>query len=476
MLAWAKGKGYNRCMSGEIPTKNPDFSEPAEKLDSRWYDRLRDAVSLNDIIKCLDGEKEHRDKEKESFLEGDKENPDLDYPGIDLGKIEQEESLLLELKKEIIATEGNEAILLAYRWKINERLAQLRMVRATKEGDMRRFKRYSEFIYGKPSVEFMALSVEEIKKQVAKTTDLNNDELRALSQELIELLPDIEATEFPEKPSEETVATVYEIVSKEFEELGYEIPTGKDDFSDEEVRDLFRIALDEIGASYWDLEIDPNRGTVYVSQEEEKVYIPKDRSIDLLKFKKLVMHEVRRHVERRVKGEKSRLSLLGLGLDRVEKAEEGVTKVTEHGIENKFKTYATPELHLAAGLAVGVDGKERNFREVFEILEKHFILKAIRAGKDMESAKKDGANKAWNHCVRVFRGTDCKTAGVAFTKDMVYREGAIAIWGLVSEDTNEVYKFTFGKYDPTNNRHLWVLSQLGITDDMLEKLETPTSS
>jgi hypothetical protein len=73
--------------------------------------------------------------------------------------------------------------------------------------------------------------------------------------------------------------------------------------------------------------------------------------------------------------------------------------------------------------------------------------------------------------VRTFRGSDCKTAGACFTKDIIYREGNMGVWDLVKTNPEEMKQFNIGKYDPTNKRHMWVLAKLGITDSDLASLK-----
>ena len=69
------------------------------------------------------------------------------------------------------------------------------------------------------------------------------------------------------------------------------------------------------------------------------------------------------------------------------------------------------------------------------------------------------------------RSTDCKTPGTVFTKDIVYREGNIGVWELIRTSPNEMKRFNVGKFDPTNPRHLWILTELGITENDLKGLE-----
>lgn len=449
-----------------------------ESLDSKWYRDFETISSQNDITECLDGDLEYRSEERRLFELGEKINPELDYPNIDSEILEKEERELMRLKEAIINDEQNEVIKQAYRWRINEKIAEIRMLKATATGDMKRFKRYSEFVYGRPSVDIFYLSIKEIKEQLEKTEKSENPVVSQATQELLNLLPVPENDiVMPERPTQELVNLVHEIFEEEWRELGTsEIPT--EALTSEVVVQVFEKALEAIGANNWQVVIDKDRTRVNVSQEQLLIKVPKDREreIDHLKLKTLVMHEIKRHVERRISGENSKLSLLGLGLDRYIKGEEGVAKVTEHGIEGEFKSFATPEMYLAIGLALGLDGKERDFREVYEILEKHFFLKEVRkkASIPTEDAIKIARKKAWNHCVRAFRGTDCKTRGTVYTKDIVYRDGTIGVWHLLSQDIREAYKFSIGKYDPTNERHLWILSQLDITDDALEEMERPT--
>ena len=159
-----------------------------------------------------------------------------------------------------------------------------------------------------------------------------------------------------------------------------------------------------------------------------------------------------------------------MGLDRYEKGEEGVATMREQVLDEKIEDFAGLEGHLAIGLATGVDGKPRDFRAVYEIMEKYFYFKALSSGKEPEQALKSAQTIAWNRAVRTFRGTDCQTKGICFTKDIVYREGNIGVWEVVKENPKEMVRFSIGKYDPANERHIWILDQLGISEEDLKEL------
>jgi len=158
---------------------------------------------------------------------------------------------------------------------------------------------------------------------------------------------------------------------------------------------------------------------ISVNQEQKTVKFPESRTLMIRKLKALIVHEIGTHVVRRIKGERSRLMLLGLGLDRYEQGGEGVATLRKQVIEGKVSDFTDLEGHLAINLAAGLDGKPRNFREVFGIMEKYFTFEAMRSGKSPAEAKQETQTKAWNHCIRTFRETDCATAGICFTKDII---------------------------------------------------------
>ena len=61
---------------------------------------------------------------------------------------------------------------------------------------------------------------------------------------------------------------------------------------------------------------------------------------------------------------------------------------------------------------------------------------------------------------------------MCFTKDMISREGNIDIWYLLGQSPDEIHRFTVGRFDPSNPRHLVVLDQLFITDQDLSEVDS----
>ncbi len=243
------------------------------------------------------------------------------------------------------------------------------------------------------------------------------------------------------------------------------------EFSAEEIKSLFEVVLRELSAEGWMVVINPNKNGISVNQEKKSVEVPEKRKLSFRALKGLIAHEIGTHAARRIRGERTRLKMLGLGLDRYEGGEEGVATLREQVLEGEVKDFSGFDGHFAIGLATGVDGQPRDFRQTFEVLKKYYQLQSMLRGVVKEEAEKKAADSAWSRCVRTFRGTNSQTPGTCFTKDIVYREGNIAVWESVAKNAPEMSRWDVGKYDPSNPRHIWVLDQLNITDEELKTLE-----
>ncbi len=450
-------------------------------LDSEWYERFSEHGRF-EAYEYFDGDKDYRNAHREVFFRGEIENPTLDYPKLDIAKLQERESELLRLKRDLLMKETNKIVREAYRPKLNEKIAELRMLQAASIGDMRRFRRYSEFIYGKPSNNVFAYTVNELKKQANNVIEeasnksyeemgIDYQELSSTAEELIRILPDMPEVTIAELPDDKTIQTAKETTLNEFGNI-ITLPEADTTYKPEDLLNVFSEAIEEMELQGWTvIEDDSSATAIRASQESKEVKVPRsDRSFDSLKVQQLIVHELGTHAKRRDRGERSRLMLLGLGLDRYEGGEEGVATMREQTIVGKVDEFAGFVGHLSIGLAYGLDGSPRDFRQVFEITKLYYKMKGLLAGKTKEKAERYADLNAWNRTVRTFRGTDSATPGVAFTKDIVYREGNIAVWNIVKKNPEEMMRFSVGKYDPSNPRHIWILDQLGITDTDLEEL------
>lgn len=403
--------------------------EPREPFDNEWYDRFQKIGSFQ-AYEYLDGDKEARVSEKDRFMSGAVRNPSLDYPLLSYEDITRKESELLRLKTDILEQERNEVIKQAYRWRLNEKIAETRMLFTAKRGDMKAFRRYSEFIYGKPDELIFGYTIRRIRDDIRQKADhSDNPDLKILVENLLTELPTTDGNKTDFAPLPETFTKASETTREEFRSLlSIPVPeTAGGKLGAEEIRSLFDEALRMIRADGWSIVIHRSKTKISVDHEHKTVKIPEHRTITALKLRKLILHELGTHVQRRLNGERTRLRLLGLGLDRNERAEEGIATMREQSLDSESIEPAGRLGYLGIGIAKGIlDKKPRDFRGVYDLLRKYGLINALATGKDQESAEQLASDAAWDATVRVFRGTDCATAGTCFTKDIVYRDGNIA--------------------------------------------------
>ncbi|MEM9336523.1 MAG: tyrosine/phenylalanine carboxypeptidase domain-containing protein [Patescibacteria group bacterium] len=429
------------------------FAYHPEVLDRHWYERFVE-LNFSDFDK-LDGDGSERVKQKEAFLAGDIVTPSLDYPHLEEFDFQEREASLLELKAEIVDTEQNEIVKKIYRTRINEAVAKLRMLKAARDHDDRRFSAYSDYIYGAPEGDLVSYTASFVQKKIDRFLHSKHKEKRDAAL----LLQDMTGT--------------HEISDIQPPTAEGENLTGSIKNVDEVVQ-LFEQYLEDEGVDDWDVVVSDNESIsgFRVSQERKEMVIPGTQFTgEKGKTQGVVhgfLHHEGMHVKRRHSGERSKLALLGVGLDRVEKGEEGVATYTEQQVRGT-KEYAHPQRYFAIAYAKGeIDGKPKDFRQTFEMLKQYYLM-SLKPGEDLAVRADDWA---WKLTVRVFRGTTGKTPGAVYTKDMAYFQGNKETWELVSKDSEITKKFSIGKFDTYNERHISMLVELGILDEDLRLLES----
>jgi hypothetical protein len=244
----------------------------------------------------------------------------------------------------------------------------------------------------------------------------------------------------------------------------------------EEIQALFTQAFVEHDIQGWHAVIDApgERVTFNTNQEYRTVFIPSDEDLAMRKHPltkrrvdAIIAHEVGTHIVRRENGAKSPLALLGVGLAGYLRAEEGIATYVEQ-IRLGTSDFSGGLGYLAVSWAMGLDGTPRTFRMLYDLLVPYFIVSALRRAilhhetPDVHFVCDLAKRQAWARCVRTFRGTSGDTPGACYTKDIVYREGNIAIWELLQKDPTWVKHFSLGKYDPTDPEHVAILKDVEV--------------
>lgn len=455
-----------------------DIQSSPEPLDEKWCQQLNELnIAAYDY---LVPDKASIEDQKKKFLDGEIDIPEFNYAKLDpeiLGELErvvEQFKSSIEIRPperavEIKDKEETEVAKQAYHWRINQLIASVRMLQASAAKDDRKFQRYSEFVFGEPQGEIYQYILEYTRGMITQASDKGED-LAVAAAELDQVLPVMETggNEVKE-PSEEIFEMASVQTKKEVESL-LDIEVG-DELTDEDIAQGFNSALEKIEAAGWVSKVDHESGRVAISVDSKKkiIHVPENRKMLKDEFYELVAYEIGTHIRRELNGSRSKLRLLGIGLDRNVPGEEGIATMRQQVIEGRIDGFTKHALYLGIGLAYGLDGQKRNFREVYDILERYYHFLQLAQGATPENSKEKAKDLAWTTSVRIFRGTSGQP-GVCFTKDLAYMEGNIGVWSVLEKNGEELHRFNVGKYSPMNERHIAILDRLGISDDDLKEL------
>jgi hypothetical protein len=449
------------------------MSEPTLQLDAKWFPKLLAASNLS-LFEYLDGDATSREHTKQQFFAGDIHNPVFEYPFIDLAKITERQRLLKELYDDIGQHETNHMVVEVYQNHIVLDLAKIDLLRSVAAGDMVTFKKNCALLYGSPSVETFENLLCFLHKKILPIIAGDDTVAKVLSKNLLKKLPPIHT------PTERDIhcsAPAAFLLAKKYAEEYFAPLTALVDTREEktytapEIQTVFLRGLQVLGFTEWQVVISrSSKSAINTNNQQKTIFIPEKREVDTETLRDLLVHEIGCHVSRQMNGEKLPLKLLSLGLANYDNLEEGLATFSAQVLHENFEDFAGAERTLSIGLALGLDGAPRDFRGVFEILVPYYqLMRYLDPTVDETGdALLVGAREAaWLACVRTFRGTDCHTPGICFTKDHIYREGNIIAWQTFSQNPDWFPYLYLGKYSPNKANHRELLFQLGVIPEAL---------
>jgi len=467
-------------------------------LDADLYKRALPALQFLAFDYLVTPDFERVQEEKRKFLSGKTRNPDLRNTKLDVGRVRDLEQLLLDLRDELNhgrppveddalwnieelkhrSWTQDELIRVAYLWSIADQLAQLRVTRVQNAWDPKEFQSLSAFAFGVPSAEHWYVALARVHRNVAPYRESAKPEVRAAAQAIARWLPNV-PPEVDVPPDSTTIQRLLADSQERFAALAkVPVPAATVDAPEwreqrihhDDVQRYFAAGVTALGVEGWDVVVDRRGGSrttrnMSVNQERQQVVVPEGFALSPKRALALMVHEVGTHLARRVNGEASRLQLLGAGLDRYRPFEEGLAIAREGTLRGHVDGFDNPEAVLAIGLCRGMDGSEpRDFRGVFERMREYFYLGYVRKNFSAAEAAEHADSAAWVRCVRTFRGTDFKTPGVCATLDLAYLAGSRRFWKFAAAHPDRLQDLNLGKFDPTEERHVWLLRELGILD------------
>ena len=412
-------------------------------LDERWFERLRVATSLVDDLQWFKNYSKITKTERDLFVNNEIENPKFHLKKTKPNTEGEDEidSLLAEMQKE----EKEVVVLELYERKLHSHRLRSQLITASQTHNDEEFYRISSELYGKPKKRFFAYvakRVTELALEHDKTHPAESKRLKKLFSKIdfknIDISADILPPSVKKSPELESV---------------------------EQAVAIFKATLDRLQISGWEVVVDDreSRTRFSVNAYLKTVYIPgearlfgRPKKMTLVQLQALAEHEVGVHARRAHEGAQSALLLLQTGLDHYLPGEEGLAGYCQQQIEGADEFYGF-DRYLAASLATGMDGVERDFRAVFSIMSDYYTLRYSTV-----PGKTSPLQAAWEVCVRTFRGTTGQSAGTIYTKDISYLEGNINIWHLISDRPKVFESLFIGKYNPLIERHVRSLQTLEI--------------
>lgn len=396
---------------------------------------------------------------KDAFIAGEVEEPNLRYGDIEPEWVEERLAHVAAFE-EVVTAHSDELVRRAYLPKLREFRERFELLGCAQRGEDAGVLDASTRLYGAPQTQYFTYALRGLKERLERVSEAlgGNERVREALSALTPLVggePQVYPWDAIELPTPRVYADAPPL-------------------SAGEIKSAFEEAFARYDVPGWRAVVDApgERMTFNTNHNLHTVFIPSDDDLASRKYpltrervEALIAHEVGTHVVRRVRGEASPLALLGVGLAGYLRGEEGIATYSEQVLDGT-RHFAGGFGYLAVGWAFGLDGTKRTFRQLYEVLRPYMLVSSIEHALsydepvDIERFAHASERRAWARCVRIFRGTSGTTPGACFTKDVVYLEGNIAIWQLVSADPSWPERFRLGKYDPANAEHVALLRDL----------------
>jgi hypothetical protein len=405
------------------------------------------------------------------------ENASLVADHLDDASLESRLDSLTSWKRELLAEqEIDQDIKQAYRWRINEDIASVYMLKASADGDMRNFRRWNEFIYGAPDEDIYRGALDWVAND-ADVMLAKPDQPAAV----VAAAEKVAALLKPERGYRELLApeedTFKEVREDHLRATGYyalllagtDIP--REGKITNEVGDpaLQHIVKHNLQSDY--AIADAAGSTWGVAHSKEVVERPKAYNMPWQRFVGLGPgHEIGSHLLERVNGARGPVALAEDGLDRYELGNEGRAVSREQVPYETFDEFGKLvrwrdilRRHIAISYAHGVgDSEPKASSEVYEFMNAiDTMYQAKLTPDDSELTKQKAEAKTDALLTRVLKGTD--GTGGAYLKDKVYLEGHVACWLTASlEGPQVISEGDLGKFDINNPRHIALLQKKGL--------------
>lgn len=351
-----------------------------------------------------------------------------------------------------------------YLWRVNELIAETRMMQAVHEGDQKHIRALNRFMYGRPNEAVFAASIERFRQAAVEAQDHKDHTVRTAAQTVLNGLPASDGDPCILGPSE----ALFQKVRKEhFGEMGYftlllagaDMPE-KGPVKPDVGEPVLAAVTRNVGLEYFSRAT--GDGAVWGLDPERSKYLgPEKYAMPLKRFIGLPAgHEIGSHGLELANGLRSILGLAAHGLDRYDRGNEGRAVIREQVPYDTFADFAKTRRwediirrHLATGFLAGMFPEGTTVKEFVTTLQA--IDTIFEFGNNTKDRSGDelcekAEDRTWKLVKRVL--------GRKIYKDMYYLEGNIDCWNVAER----IASGDLGKFDITNSRHTDRLEKLGV--------------
>lgn len=442
------------------------------KVDEDLFQSFQEITnSLKEFYSYLRIASSRKQEIIESWNEGQSPSLAAELSPSEVGGFEQ---ALLDLEAmKLDLPDDEDPVHILYRWKLDETIAQIKLVLASTHGDMATFHKQNHDIYGAPDEILYRAALDWVcnDAEVLRATQSSTEEQKAAAQKVVDRLTPMRG--YRELLSPESV--VFEKIRQDhYKENGYfalllDGITQPGDTITEEQGDVIieHVLRKNISTDY---EYEKRKGGSWgVSHSMKKVYGPESYSYSWRRFVGLPLgHETGTHLTETKNALGGPLLLASIGLDHFERGTEGRAVVREQVPYDSFDEFGKLvrwrdilRRHIAISYAEGVGEESRvSHHEVYEFMEQIDHMYALKDGFLADEAADAARTRTNALLLRVLKGT---TGEGAYLKDKVYLEGNVAAWLAASmRGASAISEADKAKYDINNSRHLLQLIKLGV--------------
>jgi hypothetical protein len=360
----------------------------------------------------------------EAFVQGDSEYPHFLYPSTVNQQVITTRLASLQRDLKLVSKNDTEAASFL-KWRLAETELLDRFWKAYESGQVvspKQVKSYQKDqveLYGRPNHSLFAGILAYVKtlaiqsnspQKIGLYTEI--EELLGHSEHGLLYMPQPEIFKHYQKLFALAFPALYEVIQAIEPQKSYD---------PEQIETIFEEALKSVGADKmgWKIRMINGGANVVVSKHRREVMISNQLSPRTPnRLKQMVAHEIGCHVQRGLSDARQNMTT-GFG-----EHDEGLAIVLEQLLASRF-VYKRATRYLAVCLGLGIDGTQRNFRQVYEIIWRTMVIRG--------ASKKEAKERAFYECARVFRGGLPMVPGMVYIKDKVYLESNLLVWQNLAE-------------------------------------------